>query len=198
MQHTALLLIEFQQEWLSERGKLHHLFADKEQFLSSLANAKQALDATRTTPVSIIHSGLKFSTDYKELGLAQYGLRAAIASHQTFLADSVASEFAPDFKPLDSEFVVTGRVGSSAFAGSNLDIYLRNNHIHTLYLMGYALHVCVESTLRAAHDLGYEVILLEDACAAFTRAQKNYVLNEIVHHFGSSIKTHEYLEIIRG
>lgn len=166
--------------------------------MSSLANAKQALDVTRTRPVLIIHSGLKFSADYKELGLAQYGLRAAIASRQTFLADSVASEFSPDFKPLDSEFIVAGRIGSSAFSGSNLDIYLRNNYINTLYLMGYALHVCVESTLRAAHNLGYKVIIIEDACAAFTREQKNYFLNEIVHHFGSSIKTHEYLEIISG
>jgi nicotinamidase-related amidase len=62
--------------------------------------------------------------------------------------------------------------------------------------MGYALHVCVESTLRTAHDLGYDAILIEDACSAFTAQQKTYVLGEIVHHFGTSIKKNDYLTIL--
>ena len=94
---------------------------------------------------------------------------------------------------LGEEFVVGGRTGGSAFAGSNLDSYLRNNHIDTLYIMGYALHVCVESTLRSAHDLGYKPILIEDASAAFTPEQRQHVLNEVVHHFGKKITTQEFM-----
>jgi nicotinamidase-related amidase len=61
--------------------------------------------------------------------------------------------------------------------------------------MGYALHVCVESTFRSAHDLGYNVILIADASAAFTKEQQEYVLNEVIHHFGKKITVNEFTTI---
>lgn len=192
----ALLLIEFQQEWLSQRGKLHHLFKDTIQFQNSIKCAEEALNTARNSSMHVIHSGLKFSEGHKELGKATQGLRLAIASHQTFLKNSEGSQFGASFTPHNNEFVVQGRIGSSAFSGSNLDSYLRNNNIRTLFVMGYALHVCVESTMRAAHDLGYEVVIIEDSTAAFTAEQKHYVLNEIVHHFGSSISTRDFINNI--
>jgi len=193
LNNSALILIEFQNEWISAHGKLHHLFTKTANFSESLKNAECVLRECRKCNIPIIHAGLKFSADYKELGKGKHGVRAAIPIHQTFQENTEGSQFAAPFSPKTNEFVVSGRTGASIFAGSNLDHYLRNNQITTLYLMGYALHVCVESTLRAAHDLGYETIIIEDACAAFTQAQKDYVLHEVIHHFGASISTHDFL-----
>lgn len=197
LEHSALLLIEFQNEWLNEKGKLNALFLDKEQFLTSLENAEKIIKSARNTEIHIIHSGLSYSKTYRELGQAKHGLRAAIPTNGTFLAGSVASQFPEPFNPEGNEFTVQGRVGSSAFSGSNLDGYLRNNRIDTLYIMGYALHVCIESTLRTAHDLGYEAIVIEDASSAFNHEQKKYFLNNIVHHFGSSIKSNDFITAIK-
>lgn len=193
LEYSALLLIEFQNEWLNETGKLNTLFRDREQFITSLKNAEKIIKCARNTPIHVIHSGLNYTKMYKELGIAQYGLRAVIPKNRTFLADSPATYFPPPFNPKDNEFIVQGRVGSSAFSGSNLDSYLRNNRIHTLYIMGYALHVCIESTLRVAHDLGYETLIIEDASSAFNQEQKNHFLTDIVHHFGSSIKSNDFM-----
>ena len=189
-------MIEFQNEWLSENGKLNKLFLDRDQFVTSLNNAKDVLKAARNSQMHIIHSGLSFTQSYAELGKAEHGLRAVIPKNRTFLANTNASKFPAPFTPQGNEFIVEGRLGSSAFSGSNLDAYLRNNRINTLYLMGYALHVCIESTLRAAHDLGYEVIVIEDACSAFTREQKDYFVTDIIHHFGDSIKSDDFTAAI--
>lgn len=197
MEYSALLLIEFQNEWLNEKGKLNTLFLDREQFLTSLKNAGKVIKSARNTQIHVIHSGLNYTKTYKELGQAKHGLRADIPTNRTFLADSVASQFPAPFNPEDNEFTVQGRVGSSAFSGSNLDAYLRNNRIHTLYIMGYALHVCIESTLRAAHDLGYEAIVIEDASSAFNHEQKKYFLTDIIHHFGNSIKSNDFITAIK-
>lgn len=193
LEKSALLLIEFQNEWLAENGKLNTLFHDKQQFNSSLDNARKIIKSARNTKIHIIHSGLSYSKTYRELGHATHGLRAAIPANKTFLAGSLASHFPEPFNPECNEFTVKGRVGSSAFSGSNLDAYLRNNRIDTLYIMGYALHVCIESTLRSAHDLGYEAIVIEDASSAFNHEQKKYFLTNIVHHFGSSIKSNDFI-----
>jgi len=195
LDHSALLLIEFQNEWLSEKGKLNHL-VDKEQFTTSLRSAEKVLHHARSSHMHIIHSGLSYTKTYKELGQANHGLRAAIPIKRTFLAGSMASRFPAPFKPEGQEFVLQGRMGSSAFSGSNLDAYLRNNRINILYIMGYALHVCVESTMRAAHDLGYEAIVIEDASSAFTQEQKNYFLTNVVHHFGRSINSNEFIQFL--
>lgn len=193
MNKCALLLIEFQHEWLSPKGKLHSMMQDVNAFTESVENAKNILEAARRTELTIIHSGLSFQAQYPELGKAKYGLRAVIPQRQTFSALSIGSEFVEPFVPQHNEFIVKGRSGSSAFAGSNLDSFLRHNQISTLYIMGYAMHVCVESTIRAAHDSGYDAILIEDASAAFMQAQKEHVLNEVIHHFGDKITTKEFL-----
>lgn len=195
---SALILIEFQNEWLSPNGKLNHLMEDKTLFETSVSQATHVLSAARAAKIPIIHSGLCFNDDYKELGKAAIGLRSHIPKHRTFSVGTDGIEFPEPFIPRENEFVVSGRLGSSAFAGSNLDLYLHHNRINTLYLMGYALHVCVESTMRAAHDLGYEVYLIEDASAAFTAQQQHYVLNEVTSHFAERIKGDEFVGLAKS
>ncbi|MDQ7989957.1 MAG: hydrolase [Candidatus Dactylopiibacterium sp.] len=52
-----------------------------------------------------------------------------------------------------------------AFHGTELDLQLRRRGIDTLVLGGIATSFGVESTARQAWELGYAVVLVEDACA---------------------------------
>jgi len=188
----ALLLIEFQQEWLDPTGKLYSRIDDVKRLEASQHNAEKALAYARKAGHLIVHSGLSFK-NYQLLGDAELGLRAHIPHHKTFLANTMGSQFHPKFTPQNDELEVSGRLGASAFSGSNLDALLRNNHVTELTLMGYALHVCIESTLRAAHDLGYTTRVITDACAAFTEAQETYFKDHIVDHFGQAISTQQFI-----
>ncbi|WP_405551773.1 isochorismatase family protein [Streptomyces sp. NBC_01171] len=58
-----------------------------------------------------------------------------------------------------------------AFQGTGLDERLRARGIDTLVLGGIATNLGVESTARAAADLGYDLVFVEDAMAAFTAAE---------------------------
>lgn len=194
--NKALILIEFQNEWLDDDGKIRRLMQDKKQFEFAIEGAKRALGAARQYGMSIVHCGLRFQNGYPELGRGIYGLRAVIPRVGTFPADGKGSRFVEPFVPHGDEFVVQGRIGGSGFAGSNLDAYLRNNNIDTIYLAGFALHVCVESTLRHGHDLGYNVLVVEDACAAFTAAQRKHVLEDVVHHYGESITVDKFIFLL--
>lgn len=194
MKNSALILIETQNEWMHNNGKLYKLFVeDKEMMSKSISNIEIALDFARKSKMDVIHVGLRFQKGYPELANGKSGLRRAIPNAGTFPINGFGSQFFETVKPLETEFIVTGRVGASGFTGSNLDAYLRNNKIENLYLAGYATHVCVESTLRDAHDKGYNTILISDATAAFNQTQQDYVLNEIVHHFGEHLKTKEFI-----
>ncbi|MFI2758547.1 isochorismatase family protein [Streptomyces echinatus] len=58
-----------------------------------------------------------------------------------------------------------------AFQGTGLDERLRERGITTLVLGGIATNLGVESTARAAADLGYDLVFAEDTMAAFTAAE---------------------------
>lgn len=58
-----------------------------------------------------------------------------------------------------------------AFQGTDLDARLREHDVTTLVFGGIATNLGVESTARAAGDLGYDLVFVEDAMAAFTTAE---------------------------
>ncbi|MGL1922512.1 MAG: cysteine hydrolase [Hyphomicrobiales bacterium] len=184
---TAILFIEFQKEWLEDDGKINFLMNDRKQFEAAIEGGRELLKFGREQGFKIIHSGLRFQKGHPELGENGLGLRGAIKRLGTFPIDGKGSEWAAGFEPQDNEFIVYGRTGGSAFAGSNLDAFMRANRLNTLLIAGFALHVCVESTLRAGHDLGYDCLVVTDATAAFTSAQRKHVLEEVVHHYGENI-----------
>lgn len=191
---SVLILIETQNEWMHKDGKLYKaLVKDKEMMHNSIANIEKALDYARKNNIGVIHVGLRFEKGYPELANGKSGLRRAIPNAGTFPINEFGSQFYETVRPIAGEFVVTGRVGASGFTGSNLDVYLRNNKIENLYLVGYATHVCVESTLRDAHEKGYNTFLISDGTSAFNRMQQDYVLSEVVHHFGEHITTKEFI-----
>lgn len=65
--------------------------------------------------------------------------------------------------------VVKRTVG--AFQGTGLDERLRARGVTTLVFGGIATNLGVESTARAADDLGYDLVFVEDALAALTAAE---------------------------
>lgn len=191
---SALILIETQNEWMHKDGKLYKaLVKDKEMMYNSIKNIEKALDYARKNNIEVIHVGLRFEKGYPELANGKSGLRKAIPNAGTFPINEFGSQFYETVQPIEKEFVVTGRTGASGFTGSNLDVYLRNNKIENLYLVGYATHVCVESTLRDAHEKGYNTFLISDGTSAFNSTQQEYVLNEIVHHFGEHLTTEAFI-----
>lgn len=72
--------------------------------------------------------------------------------------------FHPDVAPLDGEKVFF-KDEVSAFNGTELLPYFQENGVERLVVCGMMTHMCVEAAVRAAHDLGFECVLVKDACA---------------------------------
>ena len=81
---------------------------------------------------------------------------------------SVWAEFFDEVKPSEDEIVLT-KTCSGAFIGTDLDRILRNLGTETLIIIGFYTDQCVETAARDAADIGYNTILVEDACATLTQ-----------------------------
>jgi hypothetical protein len=78
-----------------------------------------------------------------------------------------AVEVIDDVAPLPDEPVVRGRA-ANGFDRTELDTMLRLARVDNLVFAGIATDVAVESTVRAASDLGYRTVVVSDACTADT------------------------------
>ena len=80
-----------------------------------------------------------------------------------------ASQIVPALAPKADEIVVT-KTTDSALTGTNLRLILRNLGVRTVVCAGIFTDQCVSSTVRSLADESFEVIVLEDCCAAATDA----------------------------
>jgi biuret amidohydrolase len=85
--------------------------------------------------------------------------------HPWFLRGSEAQAILPDLTPLDTE-AVFDKIGMSAFEGTPLDVALRDCAIRSFLIVGVAIEIGIEPTIRQGADLGYIPIVVEDACGA--------------------------------
>ncbi|MFT6834739.1 MAG: nicotinamidase-related amidase [Francisellaceae bacterium] len=113
--NKALILIEFQQEWLSPDGKLYSLNDNKERLNKSMKQAEKALVCARKSDYIVIHSGLSFDRNYQVLGQSSIGLRSRISMRKTFQSNSFGSSFHENFKPKSNELIVQGRLVFKCF-----------------------------------------------------------------------------------
>nr|WP_250152560.1 cysteine hydrolase family protein [Ancylobacter radicis] len=81
--------------------------------------------------------------------------------------DEHASQMVPALAPVGDEIVVT-KTTDSALTGTNLRLILANLGIRTVVCVGIFTDQCVSSTVRSLADESFDVVVLEDCCAAAT------------------------------
>ncbi len=79
--------------------------------------------------------------------------------------DDWPSEIVPELAPLPDEIVVT-KMTDSALTGSNLRLLLTNMGIRNVVCVGVFTDQCVSSTVRSLADESFNVVVVEDCCAA--------------------------------
>jgi len=99
-------------------------------------------------------------------------------------------------KPLKSEKVISKDYANS-FRDTDLLEYLNEHQVKRLVIVGMQTHMCVEAATRAASDLGFECILVHDACATRALKFKDKVIGaEEVHDSTLSALSRTYAKVM--
>ncbi len=80
-----------------------------------------------------------------------------------FLRDSPGFHLVPEMNPLPSE-AIFDKITMSAFEGTPLNIALRDCGIDAFAIVGIAMEIGIEPTVRHGADLGYIPVVVKDAC----------------------------------
>ena len=105
------------------------------------------------------------------------------------------SEFAPEVVPQPGDLEIVKRT-IGAFGRSPLDAELQSRGIANVVLAGIATNFGVESTGRAASDLGYETFLLTDVMTGLDEHAHNFAVSYVFPRIGTSCTSAEYLQAL--
>jgi len=94
-----------------------------------------------------------------------------------------AADLAPAIQRQAGDHVVTKRQWG-AFYGTDLDQLLRRAGVRTIILGGIATNYGVESTARAAFDLGYELVFAEDAMSSIDADAHRFACGQTFRNMG--------------
>jgi nicotinamidase-related amidase len=106
------------------------------------------------------------------------------------------ADIVPELGPEPNDFVITKRQWG-AFYGTELDLQLRRRGIRTIVLCGIATAIGVESTARAAYELGYNQVFVEDAMSSRSPEEHAASVGAIFPRMGRVRLTAEVLAAIK-
>lgn len=75
----------------------------------------------------------------------------------------------------------------SSFAGTDLDLRLRERGIKEVHLCGVCTDICILHTAIEAYHLGYEIVIHEQAVASFDEAGHAYALKHFKNVLGAKV-----------
>jgi len=129
-----------------------------------LPKTAKAIAKARAAGILVGFVRVGFSEGYPECPQGSQVFSAA-PQHGLFKLGAWGTEIHPDLEQKTGDIqVVKHRV--SPFYATTLEAQLRANNIQRIYFSGVSTQAVVQATARDGHDRDYEMILLEDLCAA--------------------------------
>jgi nicotinamidase-related amidase len=177
---TAVVLIEYQNDFTTDGGVMHGAVSDVMDKTDMLANTVTLVNAARAAGATIMHAPITFAEGYNEISNHPYGILKGVVDGNAFVKGSWGAAIVDDLSPQEGDIVVEGKRGLDTFASTNLDFMLRSKGITTLILGGFLTNCCVESTMRSGYENGYQVITLTDCVAATSQAEQD---NAITYNY---------------
>ncbi len=164
---TALLCVDFYNDFLSEGGKLWPMVKDIAEEVNLLDNLREIVKTAREAGIKIYHVphhrwepgdyvDWKYPTPY-QLGSGE---------RQTFAKGTWGGTFHSDFPVMDGDVVATEHWGSSGFPNTDLEHQLKRYGKQKIICIGLLANTCIEATARIGMELGFHVTLVRDGTAA--------------------------------
>jgi len=127
---------------------------------------------------------------------------AVFIRHNSIEADSFlrpglpGNDYNDEIRPLPGE-VEFCKSTNSALVGTGLEEFLRDRSFERLVIAGLTTDHCVSATTRSAADLGFDVTLVADACAAFERQgyDGRHYSGEEIHRINIVSLEHEFCRV---
>ena len=166
---TALLVIDIQNTYMEVdpdpvEAKRWEPFRERMN-RTVIPNTGKMIDFCRCRGIEVIFARIAcLKPDGRDRSLSQ---KKPGLNYLLLPKDREDSQIVPELTPRDDEIVVI-KTTDSALTGTNLRLVLRNMGIKNVIVAGIFTDQCVSSTVRSLADESFNVVVVEDCCAAAT------------------------------
>lgn len=199
LKDTALLVIDMQYldaapgygsfkdlSGAEEKAAAAYYFSRIEEIV--LPNIQRLQDAFRAKKMEVIFTVIESLTKDGRDRSREHKRLAVLAPK-----DSKEAQVLDEIKPVGDEIVIP-KTASGVFNATNIDYVLRNLGINTLVVTGVVTNECVETAVRDAADKSYNVILVEDCCAALSKESHENSIIAMGNTYARIMTTDELLK----
>jgi nicotinamidase-related amidase len=186
---TGLLIVDPYNDFLSEGGKLYELSRSTLEAHNVVEHMRQVLAAARAAGLQVFiapHHRWRETDPYSHWKTLPPVQASAAAGH-VFADGTWGGSFHPDFEPHAGEVVAQEHWMSSGFANTDLDLQLKKHGLRKVIVIGMRANTCIESTVRFAAELGYEVTVAKDAIGSFGEAEMDATLQFNMPAYASAV-----------
>jgi ureidoacrylate peracid hydrolase len=190
---TAVVLIEFQNDFCKDGGKLFDGIKGELARQNTIPNAVKLAEGARKKGAVVIHSPFIFNEKYFEDHQMQ-GIVKAVADGNALREGTWGADIIDELKPQEDDKVLSGKCTLCGFNNTNLENLLKENNIKSVVIGGFLTNFCVESTARTAYDKGYGVTIMKDATAANSEEEQNHSEEKIFPLLGQTLSVDQFLD----
>jgi len=187
---TALLVIDIQNTYLQpdddpvEAARWQPFY--KRMNKQVIPATARLIDDARNRGVEVIFARIAcLKTNGRDRSLSQ---KKPGFNYLLLPKNNAESQIVKELQPRDDEIVLT-KTTDSALTGTNLRLILRNMEISNVAVAGIFTDQCISSTVRSLADESFNVVVVEDCCAAATETLHRHeleIINMIYCHVVSS------------
>lgn len=177
-QRTALLIVDLQNDFIHEDGAYGRAGLNVEDIAVLPQRVKRVADAMRLRGGWIVscHFTLVPGKDGEPFIADHLRKLRPFLGTGDFAPGSWGHDLVDDLQPSD---LAVEKIAYSAFYMSRLEWVLRRAGIETLAVAGIVTNGGVASTARDAHVRDFHTIVLQDGCAAFSRAVHEAAISDL-------------------
>lgn len=195
---TAVVLIEYQNDFTSDGGVLHGAVSDVMASTGMLARTRAVVDAAHSAGATVMHAPITFAPGYHEISDHPYGILKGVVDGNAFVKGTWGAAIVDELAPAEGDIVIEGKRGLDTFASTNLDFILRSKGITTIALGGFLTNCCVESTMRTGYENGYRVITLSDCVAATSPEEHENALKYDYPMFSTPMPADDFISDLKA
>jgi len=188
---AAVILLDFQNEFAKEGGKLHDDVKDMMEETGMLEKVPGVVRAARAAGACVIHSPVIMKTGVRFVE-EDFDPHAYSSMDGLFTEGTWNAQFIDEVQPEGlREHILTGRNNFSAFEGTRLLDILRSEGVSTLILCGFLSNLCIQETAAAAIQRmpGLRVVVTSDGCAAKSRKEHDTAVSATAAVLGIEVMT---------
>lgn len=183
---TALLVVDLQNAFCRPEGSFARRGLEIEGIGQIVERCRRLVEHAEGSGWLVVATRLVYAPDYRDAGLL-VERNPEIRALGAYREDSFDAELVAELQPwVDRAFVVR-KSRYDPFRGTGLEAGLRARDVGDLVVCGVTTNVCVESTVRSAHDLDFRVRIVEDAMASYDRALHRASVETMARHFAERV-----------